>query len=60
MADEDRVNAFRIAARNFTVANTGSPQQARDLLVREGIVTRTGNLTKRYGGTKRPKVKAAG
>jgi hypothetical protein len=55
MSDEERIKAFRNAANAFTRANTASPQAARSLLVREGIATPTGNLTKRYGGTKRHK-----
>lgn len=41
---------FCKAARKYTEAATQSKQQARDVLVKLGIYTREGSLTKEYGG----------
>lgn len=45
------VAAFRIAAEKFTREATRTKKSALDLMVREGIVTKSGRLTKRYSGS---------
>ncbi|MCB2100947.1 MAG: hypothetical protein KDE22_08770 [Rhodobacterales bacterium] len=44
------VEAFRDAAERFTKKTTASKKAARAQLVKEGIITKSGKLTPRYGG----------
>jgi hypothetical protein len=41
---------FRKAAKAFTKRATASPEAALAVLVKEGILTKTGRLSKNYGG----------
>lgn len=45
---QDRNSEILKALDQYTKRITASPQAARDALVREGIYTKKGNLTKRY------------
>jgi predicted deacylase len=41
---------FRKAAKAFTKRATASPEAALALLVKEGILTKSGKLSRSYGG----------
>lgn len=42
------VQAFRVAARQYTRLSVRTKKSARETLVREGILTPSGNLTANY------------
>ena len=44
----EAVDLFREAAKTFTARVTQSPEIAKQLLVSEGIHTKSGKLTKKY------------
>lgn len=44
----EALEQFRIAAQEFTARHTKTPEAARKILVKEGIYTKAGNLTKHY------------
>jgi hypothetical protein len=46
--DAEDTARFQAAAKRYADANTATPQIARDTLVRLGIVTPSGKLTKNY------------
>jgi predicted neutral ceramidase superfamily lipid hydrolase len=47
---EAEVNAIVASIRKVTKEITKDKKTARDFLVKHGYVTKTGKLTKRYGG----------
>ncbi|MEO5335430.1 MAG: hypothetical protein H7841_00855 [Magnetospirillum sp. WYHS-4] len=44
------VDAFAEAARKFTAKHTKTKASALKILQKEGLITKSGKLTKRYGG----------
>lgn len=44
------VEIFRKAADAFNARAMKSPEAARQVMIDEGFVTKSGKLTKRYGG----------
>lgn len=47
-SDRDALERFKKAAREYTKEATTSPAKARNTLVRVGIITKSGQVSKKY------------
>lgn len=60
MTNEERRAAVIKALKQYTTANTATPEKARAALIREGIYTKAGRLRPEYGGPENKRRKRTG